>query len=233
MFSLHCFQTNQTLAGLPVLTKVLFSQQTTSLIKGCNATGSQVSCKAAYHQSCVERLCNCKYPSSRPETIPGNCEDAFLNGTCPVKSPVFPCPPGHGRPGSNCTLLQACNPDAACPLPSCTSSSFPMSTSLRPVPNAVGGRDLFTLSITLASTEVELAQEVAVYTGWQYFTGILAFMAGLLGFSVVTCCEFWDNGFMLRRKRREKAARDAAKEAERAKEIDEVIRLTVGVATEV
>ena len=85
-----------------------------------------------------------------------------------------------------------------------------MSASLRPVPGAVGGREVLAISFTLSTTEIEVAQEVLIYSGWQFVGGILGFMAGLLGFSVVTCCEFCDNGLTLRRKRKEAAARNSA-----------------------
>lgn len=192
------------------LYRVLYSMEESNLIKDCSdANGGQVACQTYHQQQCVEKLCNCKYPDAdNPDLIPGSCEASFLAGNCPLKSPVFPCPNGTA---TGCTLLQSCDPTQQCPWPSCTTNAFPFTSSARVMPARFGGRDSFAISFILTTTDVEVFQQTIIYSGWQFFSGMMGLLSGLLGFSIVTCCEFWDNCYGLRAKKRA-----AAKEAKAA-----------------
>ncbi|KAI9009182.1 hypothetical protein DFJ74DRAFT_354864 [Hyaloraphidium curvatum] len=196
-----------------VLYRILLSLEETTLIKDCtDAPGGQSACRINFQQQCVEKNCNCRYPTAEnggfdPDAVPGSCERAFLEGRCPTKQPIYPCQSGSGR----CTLFEACDPEQACPLPSCVQQRWPVVSSLRPVQALVGARETFILSFTLGSLDVETFVETSIYNGWAFLSGILGLLAGLLGFSVATCCEFCDNTAALNRKKRK--AREEAKEA--------------------
>jgi hypothetical protein len=193
-------------ASKGVLTKVLFQEKQTKLIKDCDPN-NQAACQISFQQKCVESLCNCQYPEpNNPITIPGSCELAFRSGECPIRQPIFPCQSA----GGTCTLLDACNPEETCPNPSCEASTFTLTPSFREIASP-DNADLFVMSFVLASNEIEIAQETLIYNTLQFLSSILGLLAGLLGFSVVTIFEFCDNGFSLGRKKR--AAAHAGKMA--------------------
>lgn len=177
-------------------TRVRFGTTVSTFIKACNdTTGGQPKCLASFQQSCIEKICNCRYPvindtgaNDLPEQLPGSCVVKNLQGQCNYNMTGFPCPAGvnpASRP-NGCTLNDVCGSDQArraCPLPSCVDTAYPQSASVAFIDPAIFNETgvinatdamngLFILSVILNSQTVTLAQEVVAYTPLSYFGAV-------------------------------------------------------------
>ncbi|KAI9024864.1 hypothetical protein DFJ74DRAFT_666459 [Hyaloraphidium curvatum] len=216
------------LLTLELTTRVRFSISRSTIINNCDSRpGGQSRCFATFQQSCIEQACSCSYPTINttngadlPSQLPGSCASKNLNGTCNFTQYPYPCRPPYS--GSNCTLLQACGPEAAkaaCPLPSCEEYEFPQTASTKPITAAmlnatVNGAQIngtaavdgtFILSVVLNDQMVTRIDETHAYTPLTYFGSVGGMMGLLLGFSVLTILE-WIEGCWIIGKRVERAA---------------------------